>query len=213
MRRFALLMLVAALFAVPVADAFAAYSGSSGGSRSSGGSSSSGSRSSGGSKPSGGGSKVPSSSGGSGSKSSGQSSKPRATPSKPSTGPKQQPAPATRLVPATPPANLRNLSPQYTRGHDYGRDRTIILREPYRLDPYSSSYYGTPGNPYFYLYLLALTDDDHGNDPVSPQYRERDDDGGGMSPWHLLWIVPVSVGVGAVGGYMGGSSSGSSRRY
>lgn len=87
-----------------------------------------------------------------------------ASASKPSTGPKQQPVPATRLVPSALPKSFPPS--RVPAGHTYSRDRTILIGHPYYLDPYNHSYYGYPTSPYYYLYLASIMG---GSNPVAPQ--------------------------------------------
>lgn len=140
--------------------------GGGGGGRSSGGGG--GSKSSGGSK---------SASGSGGSKSSSAPKQPTA--SKPSTGSVSQRAPVAKLVPPKPPKSIgtikttggRSVPPRVSvpRGHDYGRDRVFLVHHPAYFDPYGGLYYGSYGNPYYYLWLGSMMDGDHSNDPQPPE--------------------------------------------
>jgi hypothetical protein len=82
----------------------------------------------------------------------------------PSSGPRQQPAPAPRLVPRGLPVGAR-IPP----GRNFVRDQAVLRRDPRFTDPYNSLYYGNPASPYFYMYLAAMQD----NDPANPiPYQE-----------------------------------------
>lgn len=146
---------------------------------------------------------VSSSSPSSGSAKSTAPSRPVASAAKPSTGAKPQPAPASKLIPSTPPKQLPKSA--IPAGRNYGRDRTFLVGHPTYLDPYVASYYGNPSSPYFYLWLAAVSDGDHHNDPLLPQRAECKGKRDGVAPWLAVVIGVFCLLLGAFVGVAIGS--------
>lgn len=187
-KRNLIFLLIAAMAVALIAPAFADAGRGGGG----GGSRSGGSRSSGSSKSSG---------KGYGSKSS-SSSKSRPTASKPSSGKIQQPAPVTKLIPPSPPPRVTSrtsTSPsgsvlRIPAGRSYSRDRDYIIRNPSYADPYGRSYYGSyygggggGSNPFFYLWLFSIMDNDRSNNPKPPEID------GEVSPALLSYLQVIEA--------------------
>jgi hypothetical protein len=119
----------------------------------------------------------------------GTKSAPKPTAVRPSTGAKQQPAPAAKLLPKTAPPKLgRSFIPS---GHSYGRDRVYLIGHPAYLDPYSALYYGNPASPYYYMYAAGLQS---GQQPVAWQYHGHRH--GGVAAWLVVVIALVAFFVG-----------------
>lgn len=59
------------------------------------------------------------------------------------------------------------------RGRNFYRDRSFLIGHPAYADPYGHSYYGYynygSSNPYFYMWLYAMMDDDRSNNPDPPE--------------------------------------------
>jgi hypothetical protein len=144
----------------------------------------------GGTKPSGGGSTK--TSGGSKAANNGGGGSKTTSASKPSSGSKTAP-PVTKTVPPSLPPRLttptrvntangvRTVPPKVRvpAGRAYGRDGAFLrsksgarYRDPYRYrsNGYNGSpmYYGAYDSPFFYIWLLSITDDDDSNDALPP---------------------------------------------
>lgn len=173
--RFVAGLAVAILLLTPAATLARGGGSSGGGSRSS--SSSSSSKSSGGSK---------SSTSGSSSKSYSNGKTPTA--SKPSTGSKSQRPVAKILPPALPRVPTITTRSGTSRplvsvpaGRSYSADRAKVQR-PYKYqgnryyytDPYGPRYYGyySDNNPFFYMWLFSVMDNDRSNNALPPESPE-----------------------------------------
>lgn len=88
--------------------------------------------------------------------------------------------PITRTVPKLPPPapKLTTSGRSVTRvtvprGRNFYRDRTFLISHPGYGDPYGRSYYGAysygSNNPYFYMWLYAMMDNDRSNNPAPPE--------------------------------------------
>lgn len=103
----------------------------------------------------------------------------RPTAAAPSTG--SRPAkPITRTVPKLPPPAPKVTTSGRSvtrvtvpRGRNFYRDRTFLISHPGYGDPYGRSYYGSysygSSNPYFYMWLYAMMDNDRSNNPAPPE--------------------------------------------